>query len=99
MLKLWFQIAVLVVACKQFSGIFTFPGSNAVKGFVITASVNQVSSAKNKFEGAKRLENIFYIPGRLSLFGDSDSRMVYMLSLPVCFTCECLENMWKLLCL
>jgi len=55
LLKLWLQMAVLVVACKQFSGIFTFPGSGAVKRFVITASVNQVSTAKNKFQAAKRL--------------------------------------------
>jgi len=58
LLKLWLQIAVLVGACKQFSGIFTFPGSGAAKRFVITASVNQVSTAENKFQAAKRLGNM-----------------------------------------
>ena len=58
LLKLWLRKAVLVVACKQFSVIFTFPGSGAVKRFVITASVNQVSTVKNKFQGAKKLGNM-----------------------------------------
>jgi len=46
------------VACKQFSGIFTFPGSGVVKRYVITTSVSQVSTASIKFEAAKRLGNI-----------------------------------------
>ena len=37
---------VLAVACKHFSGTFTFPGSGAVKRFVITTSVNQVLTAR-----------------------------------------------------
>ena len=46
------------VACKKNSGNFTFPGSGAVKRFVITSSVYQVSTANNKLKAAKRLENI-----------------------------------------
>jgi len=46
------------VACKQFSGSFTVAGSGAVKRFVITTSVNSVSTANIKFEAAKRLGNM-----------------------------------------
>jgi len=49
---------VCAVACKHFSGTFTFPGSGAVKRFVITTSVNQVSTANIKFEAAKGLRNM-----------------------------------------
>jgi len=42
------------MACKQFSGSFTFPGSGAVKRFVITTSVYQVTD-NNKSQAAKRL--------------------------------------------
>jgi len=49
---------VLAVACKHLYGTFTFPGSGAVKRFVITTSVNQVSNTNIKFETAKRLGNI-----------------------------------------
>jgi len=41
------------MACKPLSGTYTFDGSGAVKRFVITTSVNQVSTAKIKFEAAK----------------------------------------------
>jgi len=58
LLKLWLQMEVWAVACKQFSGTFTFPGSGAVKRFVITTSVNQVSTAKNRFKTATRLGNM-----------------------------------------
>jgi len=51
-------MAVLAVACKQVPGTFTFQGSGAVKRFVITTTVNQVSTTKNKFEAAKRLGNM-----------------------------------------
>jgi len=49
---------VLADACKQFSGIFTFPESGAVKRFVITILYNQVSTANIKFLAAKRLGNM-----------------------------------------
>jgi len=51
---------VLAVACKQLSGVFTFPGSGAVKRFVITTSVtgNQVSTANTISEVAKKLGNM-----------------------------------------
>jgi len=49
---------VWAVGCKQFSGTFTFPGSGAVKRFVITTSVNKVSRGNIKFEAAKRLGNM-----------------------------------------
>jgi len=50
---------VLAVACKQLSGTVTFPGSGAVKRFVITTLINQVSTANIKFEAAtcKKLGN------------------------------------------
>jgi len=57
LLKLWLKIEVLAVACKHFSGTFTFSGSGAVKRFVITTSVNQTSTASIKFAAAYRLEN------------------------------------------
>jgi len=44
-----------VVTCKQFSGTFTFPGSGAVKRFVITTAVNQVVTANIKLEAVMRL--------------------------------------------
>jgi len=50
---------VWAVACKQLSATCTFPGSGAVKRFVITTSViNQISAANIKFEAAKRLGNM-----------------------------------------
>jgi len=49
---------VWAVACKQYSGTFTFPGSGAFKRFVITTSVNQVLTANIKFEAAKRFGNM-----------------------------------------
>ena len=49
---------VLELACKQCSDIFTYPGSGAIKCFVITTSVNQVSTAIIKVEAAKRLGNM-----------------------------------------
>jgi len=49
---------VISVTCKQFYGTFTFLGSSAVKHFVITTSVNQVSTASITFEAAKRLGNM-----------------------------------------
>jgi len=49
---------VLAVACIQFSGTFTFTGSGAVKRFVFTTLVNQISTASIQFQAAKRLENI-----------------------------------------
>ena len=59
MLKLWLQTGrLLAVACKNLFYIFTFPGSGAVNRFVITASVNQVSTSKNKCQAAKRLGNM-----------------------------------------
>jgi len=45
LLKLWLQMTVLAVACYQLSCTFFSPGSGAVKRFVITASVNQVTTA------------------------------------------------------
>jgi len=36
LLKLWLHIKVQAVACKQFSGIFTFPESGTVNRFLIT---------------------------------------------------------------
>jgi len=54
----WNYGFILVVACKQISGTFTFPGSGAVKRFVILTSVNQVSTANIKFEAAKILRNM-----------------------------------------
>jgi len=47
---------VLAVACKQCSGTSTFPGSGAGKRFA--TSVNQVQTAKNKIQAAKRLGNM-----------------------------------------
>jgi len=43
---------VVAMAFKQCSGTFTYRGSGAVKRFVITTSVNQVSTANIKFEAA-----------------------------------------------
>jgi len=43
---------VLEVGCKLFTGIFTFHGSGAVKGFLITMSVNQNVTTNNKFKAA-----------------------------------------------
>jgi len=57
-MKLWLQLEVLTVEYKQFSGTFTFPGSGAVKRFVITTLVNQVSTDNITFEAAKRLGNM-----------------------------------------
>ena len=44
------------MASKQYSSTFTFPGSGAVKRFVITTAVNQVVTANIKLEAANRLE-------------------------------------------
>ena len=49
---------ILSMACKQFSGTFTFLGSGAVKHFVITTSFNRVSKANINFKAAKRLGNM-----------------------------------------
>ena len=51
-LKVWLQIEVWTVACKQFSGTFTFPRSGSFKRFVILTSVNKVSTAIITFEVA-----------------------------------------------
>jgi len=60
LLNIWFQMDVLAVACKQFSGVFTSPGSGAVKRFVITTSVtgNQVSTANTISGVAKKWGNM-----------------------------------------
>jgi len=44
---------IYAVSCKLFSGTFNFQGSGAVKRFVVTTSVNQVSTANIKFKAAK----------------------------------------------
>jgi len=49
---------VLTVAYQQFSGTFTFPESGAVKRFVITTSVNQVSTTNFKFQAPTRIGNM-----------------------------------------
>jgi len=46
MLKKW-DVNILL-------GIFTFHGSGAVKRFVITTSVNQNLTTKNKFQAANK---------------------------------------------
>ena len=43
------------MACKQFSGTFTFPGSGAVKCLMIMTAVNQFSTDNIKLEEVKRL--------------------------------------------
>ena len=48
----------LSVSYTQFSGTLTFPGSGAVKRFVITIPVHQVSTANIKFEAAEGLGNM-----------------------------------------
>jgi len=55
---LWFLLEVLAVVFIQFSRTFTFPGSGAVKRFVITTLVTQVSSTNNKYEAAKGVGKI-----------------------------------------
>jgi len=68
---------VLALACKQISGTFSFPGSGAVKRFVITTSVNQVSTANVKFEAAKRLDNpnIYHSGKQICFKGDPELSM------------------------
>jgi len=49
---------VFAVICNWICGTFNSPGSGAVKLFLITTSVNQVSTANKKFQTAKRLGNM-----------------------------------------
>jgi len=51
-------MSFLAVACKQFSGTFTFSGSGAVMHFVIASSVKHVTTASIKFKAAERLAYI-----------------------------------------
>jgi len=86
---------VWAVACKQFSGIFTFPGSGVVKRYVITTSVSQVLTASIKFEAAKRLGNM---TGKSNIeipYHSGKTNMCFWMSpATVEFTvCYCVQNL------